>query len=197
MRRFVRAICLPLLLAVAFLLQPAYGILVPPNRNLAAGRNVTATSTCGEVNGQPIREMFCTIAGADPYSSKSPYSYSLLNNNRQFQEMRTSQYFIEKGQYCDFCEALTENSHPAEYMVDGSPSWWQSPPLSRGMQYNEVNITIDLEQEFHVAYVWIQMANSPRPGTWILEKSIDHGKTWTPWQYFASSPAECAKVSLV
>lgn len=71
---------------------------------------------------------------------------------------------------------------------------WQSPPLSRGMQYNEVNITIDLEQEFHVAYVWVQMANSPRPGTWILEKSVDHGKTWTPWQYFASSPAECAKV---
>jgi hypothetical protein len=31
-------------------------------------------------------------------------------------------------------------------MVDGTPNWYQSPPLSRGMQYSEVNITIDLEQ---------------------------------------------------
>jgi laminin alpha 3/5 len=46
-------------------------------------------------------------------------------------------------------------------------------------------------QEFHVAYVWIQMANSPRPGVWILERSVDHGVTWQPWQYFAQTPAQC------
>jgi hypothetical protein len=94
MPRIVWASCLPLLIAVA-LLQPVYGILVPPNRNLAAGRNIQATSTCGEVNGQPIREMFCTIAGADPYSSRSPYSYSMLTQSRPLQEMRTSHSFIE------------------------------------------------------------------------------------------------------
>lgn len=88
------AVCLPLLLAAVFL-HPVHGILVPPNRNLAAGRAIKATSTCGEVKGQPIREMYCTIAGADPYSSKSPYSYSMLSNNRPFQEMRTSQTFVE------------------------------------------------------------------------------------------------------
>lgn len=38
-------------------------VLVPPNRNLAFGRHIVATHTCGEVNGLPIREMFCTIAG--------------------------------------------------------------------------------------------------------------------------------------
>lgn len=31
-------------------------------------------------------------------------------------------------------------------MVDGMATWWQSPPLSRGMRYNKINITIDLEQ---------------------------------------------------
>lgn len=35
------------------------------------------------------------------------------------------------------------------------------------------------------------MANSPRPGLWILEKSADYGKTWQPWQYFSDSPADC------
>jgi hypothetical protein len=43
-------------------------------------------------------------------------------------------------------------------------------------------------QEFHVAYVFIKMANSPRPGVWVLEKSVDNGITYQPWQYFADTP---------
>lgn len=30
--------------------------------------------------------------------------------------------------------------------VDGTERWWQSPPLSRGLEYNEVNVTLDLGQ---------------------------------------------------
>ena len=36
--------------------------------------------------------------------------------------------------------------HPPENAIDGTEQWWQSPPLSRGMRYNEVNLTIDLGQ---------------------------------------------------
>lgn len=35
------------------------------------------------------------------------------------------------------------------------------------------------------------MGNSPRPGLWVLEKSSDYGKTYTPWQYFSDSAADC------
>lgn len=42
-----------------------------------------------------------------------------------------------------------------------------------------------------MAYVLVKMANSPRPGVWILERSVDYGKTFTTWQYFASSRDEC------
>ncbi|GLD60861.1 laminin subunit alpha-5, partial [Lates japonicus] len=38
---------------------------------------------------------------------------------------------------------------------------------------------------FHVAYVLIKFANSPRPDLWVLERSIDFGQTYRPWQYFA------------
>ena len=41
-----------------------------------------------------------------------------------------------------------------------------------------------------MAYVIIKAANAPRPGNWILEKSID-GIRYFPWQYFASSDREC------
>ena len=46
-------------------------------------------------------------------------------------------------------------------------------------------------QEFHVAYVIIKMANSPRPGIFVLERSRDYGVTWQPWQYFADTPSDC------
>ncbi|VDN29214.1 unnamed protein product [Cylicostephanus goldi] len=36
------------------------------------------------------------------------------------------------------------------------------------------------------------MGNAPRPGTWVLEKSLD-GVNYEPWQYFATSDAECMR----
>ena len=46
-------------------------------------------------------------------------------------------------------------------------------------------------QEYQVAYVIIKTGNAPRPGTWALEKSVDGGKTFTPWQYFATDNSDC------
>ena len=50
-------------------------------------------------------------------------------------------------QVCDYCDPSDpERSHPASNAIDGSERWWQSPPLSRGSAYNEVNVTLDLGQ---------------------------------------------------
>lgn len=38
------------------------------------------------------------------------------------------------------------------------------------------------------------MGNSPRPATWVLEKSSDYGKTYKPWQYFAEHSNECSSL---
>ena len=48
-------------------------------------------------------------------------------------------------------------------------------------------------QTFQVSYVVVTMANSPRPGVWALERSVDNGQTWQTWQYFAGNDAECVK----
>ena len=42
-----------------------------------------------------------------------------------------------------------------------------------------------------MAYVFIKMANSPRPGVFALEKSTDYGMTWEAWQYFADTQSDC------
>ncbi|KAB0790802.1 hypothetical protein PPYR_15312 [Photinus pyralis] len=158
-------------LAVALLLPLVRTqILTPPYFNLAAGKNITASATCGEDFGGP--ELYCKLVGA----------------NAQHEQNAN----VIQGQFCDYCDSRDPiQMHPPRFAVDGMETWWQSPPLSRGMKYNEVNLTIDLGQEFHVAYVFIQMANSPRPGLWILEKSSDYGKTYVPWQYFSDSKADC------
>ncbi|CAF4748359.1 unnamed protein product [Pieris macdunnoughi] len=143
-------------------------ILTPPYFNLALGKKITATATCGDEGP----ELYCKLAGANADHDEH----------------------VIQGQVCDICDSTNEaKKHPPEFAVDGMETWWQSPPLSRGMKYNEVNLTIDLGQEFHVAYVFVRMGNSPRPGLWALEKSTDYGKTFKPWQYFSDSPQDCER----
>lgn len=43
---------------------------------------------------------------------------------------------------------------------------------------------------FQIAYVIVKAANSPRPGNWILERSLD-GVDYQPWQYYAITDTEC------
>ncbi|KAI3421113.1 hypothetical protein GPALN_014738 [Globodera pallida] len=172
------------------------GPLTPPSFNVAEGRQVSASSTCGEMNGWPIREMYCVIAGVRRYTPHNQYTYQMKERHKtRIREMRAKAgSFIQGGQNCDYCEAGTASAHPASNLVDGTPNWYQSPPLSRGMAYSEVNITIDLEQEFQIVSMFIQMANSPKPGAWFLERSADFGKTYQTWQYFATTAAECLRL---
>ncbi|KAI5627197.1 laminin subunit alpha-5 isoform X1 [Silurus asotus] len=169
--------------------------LTPPYFNLAEGSRISATATCGEEdNGNPRTDLYCKLVGGPTLGL-------------------TSQTI--QGQYCDHCNANNpEKAHPVNNAIDGTERWWQSPPLSRGLRYNEINVTLDLgqhplcdlsrarqslagvyvlnsDQLFHVAYIIVKFANSPRPDLWVLERSVDHGKTFTAWQYFAHLKKDC------
>ncbi|XP_073347774.1 laminin subunit alpha-3-like [Pagrus major] len=146
--------------------------LSPPYFNLASGSTISATATCGQdESGTPRSDLYCKLVGGP--------TNGVLSHNIQ-------------GQFCDYCNAIDPNkAHPVTYAIDGTERWWQSPPLSRGLIHNEVNVTLDLGQLFHVAYILIKFANSPRPDLWVLERSVDNGRTFSPWQYFAHSKHEC------
>ncbi|CAD5209051.1 unnamed protein product [Bursaphelenchus xylophilus] len=104
----------------------------------------------------------------------------------------TEHVYLRRPQ-CDICDANgKDKNHPIDYAIDGTWRWWQSPSLANGLSYEKVNITLDLRQEYHVAYIIVKSAISPRPGTWVLERSLD-GITYTPWQYFARHDAECMR----
>ncbi|XP_062271233.1 laminin subunit alpha-5-like [Scomber scombrus] len=146
--------------------------LHPPYFNLAEGTKIRATATCGEEDtGRSVQDLYCKLVGG-PVSGDPSQTI--------------------QGQYCDICrQGDSDRAHPITNAIDGTERWWQSPPLSRSLEFNEVNVTLDLGQLFHVAYVLIKFANSPRPDLWVLERSVDFGQTYQPWQYFASSKRDC------
>ncbi|XP_054528111.2 laminin subunit alpha-3 isoform X3 [Pan troglodytes] len=150
--------------------------LHPTYFNLAEAARIWATATCGERGpgeGRPQPELYCKLVGG-PTAPGSGHTI--------------------QGQFCDYCNSEDpRKAHPVTNAIDGSERWWQSPPLSSGTQYNRVNLTLDLGQLFHVAYILIKFANSPRPDLWVLERSVDFGSTYSPWQYFAHSKVDCLK----
>ncbi|KAM9355578.1 laminin subunit alpha-2 [Pholidichthys leucotaenia] len=138
--------------------------LFPAVLNLATMADITANATCGSMGP----EMSCKLVEHVPG-----------------QPVRNPQ--------CRICNERSGNPferHPIEYAIDGTNRWWQSPSIKNGMEYHYVTITLDLKQVFQIAYVIIKAANSPRPGNWILERSID-GETFEPWQYYAITDTEC------
>ncbi|GIY26654.1 laminin subunit alpha-2 [Caerostris darwini] len=102
----------------------------------------------------------------------------------------------ESQDQCGTCDARSpspDKKHPIENAIDGTNRWWQSPTLQNGKQYQWVTITLDLKQVYQIAYVIVKSAISPRPGNWILERSLD-GIIYKPWQYYALSDNECWEV---
>lgn len=109
--------------------QASESQLVQDTFNIARGKKITASATCGyDLPPGQDDELFCKLATV-------PGKYGI------------------QGLECDYCDPkVTSGSvqgtkdHRIEYAIDGTERWWQSPPLSRGLQYNEINITIDLGQ---------------------------------------------------
>eukprot|EP00064_Thunnus_orientalis_P013385 superscaffoldBa00002170_g13424 len=101
--------------------------LHPPYFNLAEGTKITATATCGEDDtGRTVQDLYCKLVGG-PVSGDPSQTI--------------------QGQYCDICsQGDSDRAHPITNAIDGTERWWQSPPLSRSTEYNEVNVTLDLGQ---------------------------------------------------
>ncbi|XP_039701762.1 laminin subunit alpha-1 isoform X1 [Pteropus medius] len=138
--------------------------LFPAILNLASNAHISTNATCGEKGP----EMFCKLVEHVPG-----------------RPVRNAQCRI-----CDGTSANPKERHPISNAIDGTNNWWQSPSIQNGREYHWVTITLDLRQVFRVAYVIIKAANAPRPGNWILERSLD-GTKFRPWQYYAVSDTEC------
>ena len=117
----------------------AQDVLMPPYFDIAKGKNISATATCGE-NFVPPKgapgELFCALADVPRKFGGSIKGFSCSH--------------CVPGDYGTFDyegkEIKEARDHNIRNANDGSNRWWQSPPLSRGLQFRQVNVTIDLGQ---------------------------------------------------
>uniref|UniRef100_A0A4W5KBC8 Laminin subunit alpha 2 n=1 Tax=Hucho hucho TaxID=62062 RepID=A0A4W5KBC8_9TELE len=162
-KNVIELVIQPLLSTLCFP-NPLPSGLFPAVLNLASMAEISTNATCGETGP----EMYCKLVEHVPGQQVRNTQCRICNNNNERQFER----------------------HPIEYAIDGTNRWWQSPSIKNGMDYHYVTITLDLQQVFQIAYMILKAANSPRPGNWVLERSLD-GVTFTPWQYYAITDTEC------
>lgn len=83
------------------------------------------------------------------------YSFEFDTGHRKVSDsqLKFDQSLSPQGQYCDICsQGESDRAHPITNAVDGTERWWQSPPLSRNTEFNEVNVTLDLGQVGSIRY---------------------------------------------
>lgn len=130
--------------------------------NVAFSRQMTATSTCGEYG---------------------PSKHCQPSANQGISGTKT----------CFLCDnSHPKRRHPASYLTDlNNPNNLTCWVSENNVQYpKNVSLTLNIGKKFEITYVSLQFC-SPRPDSMAVFKSVDHGKTWIPFQFYSS---QCRKI---
>ncbi|XP_017580747.1 netrin-G1 isoform X1 [Pygocentrus nattereri] len=89
------------------------------------------------------------------------------------------------------CDAATEElAHPPELMFDfegrNPTTFWQSSSWRKYPKPLVVNITLSWNKTIELTDDIVITFESGRPEQMVLEKSLDYGRTWQPYQFYAT-----------
>ncbi|XP_044051773.1 netrin-G2 isoform X6 [Siniperca chuatsi] len=108
---------------------------------------------------------------------------------------------LENPYLCsDECDASSPDlSHPPQLMGDrergGLITYWQTVTWSRYPEPLLANITLSWNKSLEVVDDIIVTFEYGRPTSMVLEKSLDKGVTWQPYQYYADDCLEAFGMS--
>lgn len=93
------------------------------------------------------------------------------------------------------CDASNPDlAHPPRLMLDreaeGLATYWQSVPWSRYPSPLEANITLSWNKSVELTDDVVVTFEYGRPTAMVLEKSLDNGRTWQPYQFYAEDCME-------
>ncbi|KAM3860308.1 netrin-G1 [Diretmus argenteus] len=89
------------------------------------------------------------------------------------------------------CDATTEElAHPPELMFDiegrNPTTFWQSTSWKKYPKALLVNITLSWNKTIELTDDIVFTFESGRPEQMVLEKSLDYGRSWQPYQFYAT-----------
>ncbi|XP_038160218.1 netrin-G1 isoform X6 [Cyprinodon tularosa] len=89
------------------------------------------------------------------------------------------------------CDASTEElAHPPQLMFDiegrNPTTFWQSTTWKKYPKALLVNITLSWNKTIELTDDIVITFESGRPEQMVLEKSLDYGRTWQPYQFYAT-----------
>lgn len=89
------------------------------------------------------------------------------------------------------CDASTEElAHPPGLMFDiegrNPTTFWQSTSWKKYPKPLLVNITLSWNKTIELTDDIVLTFESGRPEQMVLEKSLDYGRTWQPYQFYAT-----------
>ena len=142
---------------------------IPNFENIAFGKRVVASSTCGS---PPIN--YCVQSAA----MNKPLSYS-----------------SSASKNCDKCDSSSESSiRDTRFLTDleeTNTTCWVSGPIYDPTETANLTLQISFNKKYELTYISLQFCTQLKPDSLSIMKSMDYGKTWIPFQFYSS---ECKKV---
>lgn len=162
---------------------------VPDFVNVAFGRPVEASSTCGATpdricrpstdrEGRPSRS--CFMCDSTHPKRQHPASFLTDLNNPNNLTCWYSEPF----------HTASSSASPASSAAAASAA--ASSLLQQVIKPSSSNVTLKISfgKKFELTYISMQFC-SPRPDSLAIFKSVDYGRSWLPFQFYSS---QCRKV---
>uniref|UniRef100_A0A3B3BC49 Netrin G2 n=1 Tax=Oryzias melastigma TaxID=30732 RepID=A0A3B3BC49_ORYME len=176
-----------------------------PHRLLVLILVLLSPLSWGQFSGQydACRSNLGAVPGWELYPCQPPPA-----NMKEFMQIRVDPPGITCGnppeRFCtlenpylcsDECDASSPDlSHPPQLMGDrergGLITYWQTVTWSRYPEPLQANVTLSWNKSLEVVDDIVITFEYGRPTSMVLEKSLDKGVTWQPYQYYADDCLE-------
>ncbi|KAF6730581.1 Netrin-G2 [Oryzias melastigma] len=176
-----------------------------PHRLLVLILVLSSPLSWGQFSGQydACRSNLGAVPGWELYPCQPPPA-----NMKEFMQIRVDPPGITCGnppeRFCtlenpylcsDECDASSPDlSHPPQLMGDrergGLITYWQTVTWSRYPEPLQANVTLSWNKSLEVVDDIVITFEYGRPTSMVLEKSLDKGVTWQPYQYYADDCLE-------